>query len=257
MNLPREDRTRDCARQLRRDLKHAVTDFGGGRGDLDGVRNQIERIARYIVGNPRSSLEEAMNGVVLFVCRHAPDRIGDPGMPGVSFLDLYKRMKEARNDHAHTGTPMVLSCQWTTGVAGVLLEALEAAACRQIGNVVRDVMVTNPECAHGWQTLADLRRTMLVNDYSVLPIVNGWCGDSTWCCVDAEKLARYLRSGGRRKRTLAEVRSAKDMDILKATAVHEDTPVGEVLGSLKLPVVVTKGKANAELVGIVTPFDLL
>ena len=235
-----------------------MTGFVNGRRDLDELRHQIERLAKCLDGNPDSTLTGAIGTVMLFVCRYAPDRIGDPGIAGASFHDLYVRMKDARDDHAHTGTPVVQASRWTKAVGAVLLEALEAAACNERDLAVRDVMVTNPACAHDWQTLADLRRTMLVNDYSVLPIDEGQCRDGTWCCVGADELAQCLRGGRRRKRTLAEMRLANATDIIrKANAIQEDTPIGDVLGKLKLPVVVTKDAEKSELVGIVTAFDLL
>ena len=58
---------------------------------------------------------------------------------------------------------------------------------------ISEVMVANPTCAESWQTLADLRRTMLVNDFSMLPMRNGTCGEpEKWRAVRAEELAAYL-----------------------------------------------------------------
>ena len=123
-----------------------------------------------------------------------------------------------------------------------------------------------PTCAHNWQTLADLRRTMLVNNYSALPISDGQCGDRVWLCVEDEKLARYLRNGGRgrRTRTLGDERLKEceaGMDFLEAVAVAEDSQVKSVLSTSKLPVLATrpvaKNEKKREIVGIVTAFDLL
>ena len=58
---------------------------------------------------------------------------------------------------------------------------------------ISEVMVTNPTCAENWQTLADLRRTMLVNDFSLLPRRNrNYGGTDKWQVVRAEELAAYL-----------------------------------------------------------------
>ena len=56
---------------------------------------------------------------------------------------------------------------------------------------ISEIMVANPTCAEKWQTLADIRRTMLVNDFSVLPLPDSEGGDK-WQVVRAEELAAYL-----------------------------------------------------------------
>ena len=204
--------------------------------------------------------------MIRFVCRYAPGRIEDTGRHGVGFLDLYTSVREARNDIAHTGTEAALAGARSSAMATVLMEALAAAAQGDHGQTMCEVMVSNPMCAHDWQTLADLRRTMLVNDYSVLPISDGQIGNQAWECVEDEKLAKRLRGGGRSRqpRTLGDERSEEGgagMEILEAVTVKEDMPVRSVLGKSRLPVVVTrlaaKDEKKRELVGIVTAFDLL
>ena len=256
----------DAASELCRDLKNALTGFANGRGGLAELLHQIERVAKCVQGNADASLGESEDAITRFVCRYAPGRIEDTGRHGVGFLDLYARMRKARNDIAHTGTEAALAGARSSAMATVLMEALAVAAQGDDGQTMCDVMVSNPTCARDWQTLADLRRTMLVNDYSILPISDGQCGNRTWACVEDEKLAKHLRDGGRgrRTRTLGYERSEEcgaGMEILEAVAVGEGTTVESVLGKSRLPVVVTrpvaKNAKKRDLVGIVTAFDLL
>ena len=125
---------------------------------------------------------------------------------------------------------------------------------------VADVMVASPVCAHGWQTLADLRRTMLVNDYSVLPLSEGPEDDGSWRCVRAEELAAYFAeedpsAAGQCLTAALTGGLVGSLSVYRAKVVVEDTPLASLLGELgKLPAVVTR---RSEIVGIVTAFDLL
>ena len=253
-----------AARELRGDLKGALTGFANGRGSVEALLHQIERIAKYVSANPDIALGQAKNAMTQLVCRYAPVRLEDSGLPGVRWDDLYRGVVNGRNDIAHTGTEAALAGTRTAALATVLLAALAEAAKGKGMSTMKDVMVSNPICAHGWQTLSDLRRTMLVNDYSALPL-SEWRGDkTTWACVRAEELAAYLaQERGARGRTLAEAQSGhccSEMDFYPAATVRETTSVDNVLGqgALGLPVVVTKcvGERH-EIIGIVTAFDLL
>lgn len=129
---------------------------------------------------------------------------------------------------------------------------------------IKDFMVPNPTCAHEWQTVADVRRTMLVNDYSILPISGRGCGGA-WPSVGAAELATYLRTGNNAKpsRTLGDAIKGvggSRLSLYHAKAVREHACIESVLtddGSV-LPVVVTREVDDKlEIVGIVTAFDLL
>ena len=255
----------DAARSLRPDLKRALTEFANGRGSVDAVLHEIERIAKYVSGKPRITLGQAKDRMREFVAEYAPARLDDTGLPGVGWLELYDRVVDCRNDIAHTGTAAALAGTRVTTLATVLLAALADRARGEEMRCVKDVMVSNPVCAHGWQTLADLRRTMLVNDFSALPLSDGLNEDGSWRCVRAEELAAALarEDDVPRVRTLAELLSDEHESsrfIYRAIVVKEKEPRASLLGeaALQLPVVVMRSDAGlTELVGIVTAFDLL
>ena len=130
---------------------------------------------------------------------------------------------------------------------------------------ISEVMVASPTCAEKWQTLADIRRTLLVNDFSVLPLRDGECGDK-WKVVRAEELAVYLlvEDKKRNKETLdcaigkggdekLELHCVKTAD--KSKEVEE---LKENEKSVPSAIIVTTECQNKHhIVGIVTAFDLL
>ena len=198
-----------------------------------------------------------------FVRFHAPAWLDETGLPGINWDNLYKEVVAARNDIAHTGTKAALAGTRITALVTALLAVLAEAAKGEDVRTVKEVMVSNPVCAETWQTLADLRRTMLVNDYSALPLRDGDAGDAGWKCVRAEELAAYLlvakeRQGGR----LADVLAGKELPVMNpytARTVREGDRVDHLLEHTdRLPVVVTRSvDGRGEIVGIVTAFDLL
>ncbi len=255
----------DAARALRGDLKGALTGFANGRGSVEALLHEIERIAKYVTGCPDIALGPATEAMRRLVRSDAPARLADTGLPGVEWDDLYRCVLRGRNDIAHTGTEAALTGTRVAALATVLLGALVELAKENDMGTMKDVMVSNPMCAHDWQTLADLRRTMLVNDYSALPLRDGGTDEEKWDCVRAEELAVFLaRENGRaRGCTLKMARCGEcgsRMRVYPADAVKEDEPLGQLLGEdePRLPVVVTRkvGKRR-EAVGIVTAFDLL
>ena len=255
----------EAARALRSDLKGAVTGFANGRGSVEALLHQIERIAKYVSGKPNGSLGRARKAMRRLVRCYAPARLEVSGLPGVGWDDLYSGVMTGRNDIAHTGTEAALAGTRAAALGTVLLAVLAEAAKEKGVSTMKDVMVSNPTCAHGWQTLADLRRTMLVNDYSALPISEYKGDEGMWACVRAEELATYFAQEDEvaQSRTLTEARSGECgsmMSVYRAGTVCESTPVEAVLGECGpgLPVVVTRRVGDrCEIVGIVTAFDLL
>ena len=156
----------------------------------------------------------------------------------------------------------------TTALAAVLLEALLGVAGEDGIARLAEVMVADAVCAHGWQTVADVRRTMLVTDFSELPLARG-AADGKWLTVTADGLAVYLGSDRderkeRMRRTVDEAvdEARRPLRLCQTPTVAADMPVRDLWERAsegwRLPVMVTRNAAtDAELVGIVTAFDLL
>lgn len=269
--------TPDAARALRADLKAALTEVVSGRHSVPVLLHQIERVAKYATGKPNVALgrpetKEAMATLVRTFAAYALD---DSGLASMGWDNLYKKVKDERNDVMHTGTEAVLAEGHAKGLAVVLLDALLGAAKERGMTTLAEVMVEHPVCAHGWQTLADVRRSMLVSDFSVLPLVDGATSDDPpmWRVVTAEDLAAFLGTNDQRNRRMAKtVERAEEcgLRVSVAATACEGTSVQEVWDRRAcLPLMVIreryhqrKGKScdfekDLHLVGIVTPFDLL
>ena len=266
--LVRDGLSPDAARVLRGDVKAALTNVASGREGVASLLHQIERVARYASGKAQISLGNASDDMRTLVAAFAGFALQDAGLGGMSWARLYDLVRDARNDIAHTGTEAVLAETRTQALAAVLLEALLRAAEEDGMTRLAEVMVANPVCAHGWQTIADVRRTMLVTDFSELPLAG--CGvDATWPAVTADGLAAYLGSDEiERKRRMGRTvdkalgEACRPLQLYNAPTAAEDTLVSDIRNEAgdgsSLPLMVTReAEGGTVLVGIVTAFDLL
>lgn len=130
---------------------------------------------------------------------------------------------------------------------------------------VRDFMVVHPVCCEFWQPLQFIRKTMVENSFSNLPVCGEENGKVVWWLLSDYSLARYLGRTDfnsrtqRLKESLGEaVKSdeAKKQLLIKATVVRPDDSVESVLSS-KHPALVCESRNPKRLLGIITAFDLL
>ena len=90
------------------------------------------------------------------------------------FPSLFESIRFARNDALHQGA---VARHLTARVIEVAL-ILEDALAIEL-NTIQYLMVKEPVIAKPWQTLGAIRRVMLVNAFSYLPLY--WSGE--WCFV--------------------------------------------------------------------------
>lgn len=178
-----------------------------------------------------------------------------------SFGTLYSLVQLARNDALHQGAFARHLTTHSVEVSVILEDALMADA-----TCARDFMVSNPVCAHTWEPISSIRRTMLVNAFSYLPVAtqnNG--GQSMWHLVSDFEIACYLRgcadSTERRRRLSAHLDDAvrtKELELIPATTCNPGDDIPRVLAiSTGLPVLVLEPHPSGELRGLITPFDVL
>jgi hypothetical protein len=105
---------------------------------------------------------------------------------------------------------------------------------------------------------------MLTNSFSYLPVHLETKGERRWWLISDGGLARYLRAqnrnggDGRLRTTVADAISSEQLQLLPAICAKPTDAVGTVFtGESDLPVLVVEGGDPPELVGILTPFDLL
>ena len=258
----------EAALGLRMDLKGALARVATVGGGVASLVHEVERVAKYAAGRDRATLGEAgtTNSMRTLIDVFAGWGLDDTGLRGMDWDTLYEEVTDARNDIAHTGTEAVLARTRTMALATVLMDALHCLAGAAKVRTLKDVMVSGLVFAHRWQTVSDVRRTMLVTDFSELPLSDGGECEGKWKTLTAQRLAAYLAKDRADKLGMtvddASKEQAGPLKFEHAPTEDQNTPVGEVWeesrGKPKLPLIVTRtGIEGSMAVGIVTSFDLL
>jgi hypothetical protein len=221
---------------------------------FDGIIHCVERLGKFLIkrstgdlGKYRSALKEISSRSAL--AEDLPERFRGLLTPFSPLLDL---VTYARNDAFHEGA----SARHLTGHAIELALILEDALRSSETPVVSDYMVRNPVCAELWQPLGFIRQQMLAGSFSFLPVLNE---RRKWCLLSDRTIAAYLGTDWteRKKRMAFTLREA-EVDLKIAKLVEEDTSLEKALRFLKAaPLLVRRKGKTAELLGIVTAFDLL
>jgi hypothetical protein len=183
-------------------------------------------------------------------------------LPGwhTAFSTLYSMIRVGRNDALHQGAFARRLTEHVVDVSLVLEDALmKDAVC------ARDFMVSNVTCAALWEPVSSVRRAMLMNSFSYLPVPREEAGTKKWFLVSDFTLASFLRGAvgdeERKKRlalTLAAAEASKGITLTPAPQCQPEDSVAQVLSvSNGLPVVVVGPDPKCDLRGIITPFDVL
>jgi CBS domain-containing protein len=210
-------------------------------GRIEGLGKYVESIA---ASASRSPLAESI-----------PAQLPDWH---TTFTTLYSLVQHARNDALHEGAFARHLTNNAVELALVLEDALMADAVNALHFMVKD-----PVCARWWQPISSVRRSMLENSFSFLPLFSEVAGHSAWKLVSDFSLAKYLReskSNNQRNERLAKqlgkVVEAGDVKLVDASTCKPEECISRVLEvSGGQPVLVIG--SNDELRGIITPFDIL
>lgn len=177
------------------------------------------------------------------------------------FGELFNLVRRGRNSAVHEGAAARRLTTHAIELSLVLEHAMESPS-----ELVCDYMLREPIRALAWQPVSFVRHQMLTNAFSYLPVHLTVDGQLGWWWISDAALARYLRGRGREgeeKRLRATVETAATapatnrLQLVPARCVSADTPVRDVFpDESDLPVLVADGHSE-DLVGIVTPFDLL
>jgi CBS domain-containing protein len=134
--------------------------------------------------------------------------------------------------------------------------------------LVSHYMVRNPLCALPWQPVSFVRQQMLEYSYSYLPIRmskmgSGDGGEFEWKILSDRNVAFYVQdvlSDGRKARLVKSVKEAIDGGLIAVCAVtcKPDELVSKISRDVhEHGVLLIVGDDEADLLGIVTSFDLL
>jgi len=245
----------------------------------------LERLGGFLMRRHMGKQERGNVGLgryrpfILELATHSPlfyALAGGRSTAHVSFVQLYELVLQARNSRMHGGPKVRHATKHAIDLALVLENAL-MKSCGEATLSARDFMVRNPICAEMWQPLSWIRQTMLENSFSSLPVDTGSEGKPAWKLVCETAAAHFLQRQvgefvGILDQSLGEAAKSKGGTpgqagdyielVERAETVQADAPVQEVISrwtrQYALPVLVTRdGTEAAELLGILTPYDLL
>jgi CBS domain-containing protein len=247
--------TGNAARDFRRQLQQAREDALKDAEAFDGIIHVVERLGSFCLG--RVAALGNYKSVVMKVARrsplaHVPTARRNAHTP---FSLLYDLVKDARNDVAHQGAA---ARQLTTHAIQLALVLEDALRIIENAKTVSDYMVRDPVCAHLWQPVSFVRQQMLTNSFSLLPVQDA---EGHWCLVSDLQVAKYLQvdtNNERRRRLAKPLGKAKEIRLLTAKPVSDTMLICDALVDFDdKPKLVFRYNGKAELVGILTAFDLL
>lgn len=181
-----------------------------------------------------------------------------------SFSALYELVRESRNKAMHEGS----FARHLTEHAIELSIILEHAMVMELNEVdpfqVSHFMVRNPVCAAKWQPLSFIRQAMLTNSFSYLPVLISKEDPLGWRLVSDLTLAQYLQAATskanlreRLTMPLEKFLESENMILGKPQICKPDKMIAELIKNWDgLPMLV-QSERSSELLGILTPFDLL
>ena len=168
---------------------------------------------------------------------------------------LLERVRVQRNDYAHEGTAARRLARQAAEVAFRLERALLTAEKEGKPMEMRDVMVAPVICAEDWQTLAHVRRVMLLHEFTILPYrPHGECEDRQWKFIEAGHVVKALFKDGKEVRSMT-VKEAVANKTLVPTCTTPAKACDQV--DLSDPVTTLVVTDDGDAAGLVTPFDLL
>lgn len=168
-----------------------------------------------------------------------------------TFGNLLEEVRKARNDEAHMGAAARAAARIAT-VVGIYLEDTLMAASGAEKEGVKAYIQEQVVRAYTWQRLGECRRLMLTYSFSYLPVKIG----NEWKILTDVDLAEYLAvKGPEGRKEIVKEAIKNGLEVDDAAKVKPTYCKWKALKKMKgkAAVVMTEG----DLVGIITPFDLL
>lgn len=175
---------------------------------------------------------------------------------------LFDLIVAGRNEHMHVG----VSARHLADHCVQFSLMLEAGLMSGM-HLVKHFMVAAPTCGEHWQTVAQARQAMLLNQFSYLPYLSasgeGLGGEEskhkrTWPLLADHEVARYLlnRPNDRHRQLarLLEEAIPGDLRLIDAPVIKPTDELPSPSDLRATPFVVAAGR---QLMGILTSFDLL
>jgi hypothetical protein len=252
----------EVALAMRDQLREARTKALDDAEGFQGIIWAIERLGQLITRGKGLTLDRYERALCRLagssvLAKDVPARFRESHTP---FSELYKLVKTARNDALHQGA----FARHLTEHAVLLSLILEDALMEEFEKV-SDYMVGSPVVAHPWQPISFVRQQMLANSFSNLPIYLENHGKKGWWLLSDHAVAHFVREGGFEKRaealakTVAQAIADEKINPTATRVCEPDTKIEDVHDALKqgVPILIVRATQPQDLLGILTPFDLL
>lgn len=221
----------------------------------------LERLGLVLSGEPRGLFGYQRN--IEEVARRSPLADFIPGKHKnwhIPFSELYRHVREARNEAIHEGAVARHLTEYALKLLLVLEDAIMVNKTK-----IRDFMVRDPVTASPWQPISFVREQMLTNGFSFVPIYLFAESGSYWGLISEYAIAKYLRndtnSNERKKRLATTVNQAIDsneLEIIRAAIYSPSDSIYDVLPKLKnIAILLHDASHPDKLLGIVTAFDFM
>lgn len=172
------------------------------------------------------------------------------------FPTLYDIVRNGRNGAMHEGAYARHLVSHAIQLAIILEDALKAPMA-----AITDFMVRFPITAAPWHPLSYVRQSMLMNSFSFIPVQGVTDQPQEWQLISDLELARFLNLDGdehTKARLSLSVMDAAQAGLRLISAVTLDPNTDRVSALKRLDgkagLVV---RASGDIIGIITPFDLL
>lgn len=215
----------------------------------------LEHVGQILAGRTGGGLDNYRREILGLVVDHDQSKVRN----AQRLFDLVRR---ARNDVAHEGA-------WARNHNALLVELLILIedGIRERMGYVRDVMVQGPTIAEDWHLIAHVRKSILANSFSFIPVRY----QHQWRLISDAELLRFIGSPGainRRHRLNETIASAsypnetgrKPLELTDAVCMYPDASLEDVVESMRAdqPILITdSGTPTGQLLGILAPFDIL
>jgi hypothetical protein len=250
--------------------RHFLDELRGARAAVlrdsegfDSVILVLERMGRYLVkdghglGDYKNDLAELAAPSPL--ANELPEQ-----WPGyhLTFRTLFNLIMEARNAAIHEGSLARHLTSHSLELALILEDALMPPGTE----TAEHFMVRTPVQAYLWQPVSFIRQKLLENSFSFLPVWVATDAESggNWMFVSDVALAGYLRSAPSKTQRsklqgqrLEELVADTSIDLCEAQCYEPQTPIGRIVDEYQGRPALVLGERPKELLGILTPFDLL
>ena len=220
-------------------------------GDASIVLEQIGQVITGKIGNGLKDYEPAIIDLAKNV----------EGVREESVSRLFNVVREARNRAIHDGA---YARHLTSRLTDLLLILEEAIMTNM--ECVEDLMVRNPVSVELWQPVSEVRRMMLANSFTCIPVYQVTEGKGRWMLIRDSALMHWVRAEPSKKKqkerlamSVGKAITLHGLSVKGAICCKPDTKLDEILPRMndQPTLVIQKIEDQDRLLGILTAFDLL